>query len=158
MWRRSRERNEREWKFRKDGKTTLNVYPFRSSSLGICSLSPDIQQRSKDNVCVCMCVCKRERERRERGWKKRKPVEGRGAWKPTVPHERLKVKLRSTTAQEFGFPLVTEYSQSYPTLPAASAALTLKYDLILPLRTSNRRGKRFRDVPLPSGRPYGCLP
>ena len=101
---------------------------------------------------------KRERERESREWKKWELVGGRGTWKPTVPHERLKVKLRSTTAREFGFPLVTEYSQSYPTLPAASAALTLKYDLILPLRTSNRRGKRFRDVPPPSGRPYGCLP
>ena len=100
----------------------------------------------------------REREREGREWKKWELVGGRGTWKPTVPHERLKVKLRSTTAREFGFPLVTEYSQSYPTLPAASAALTLKYDLILPLRTSNRRGKRFRDVPPPSGRPYGCLP
>lgn len=95
------------------------------------------------------------------GKKKRVKEQGtigdRRAWKPTVPHERLKVKLRSTTAREFGFPLVTEYSQSYPTLPAASAALTLKYDLILPLRTSSKRGKRFRDVPLKSGRPNGYL-
>ena len=109
----------------------------------------------------------------ERGWEwnqtagRRKGTKEEGntvgdswAWKPTVPHERLKVKLRSATAREFGFPAVTEYSQSYPTLPSASAALTLKYDLILPLRTSSRRGKRFRDVPLlcRRPRPCGCLP
>lgn len=81
------------------------------------------------------------------------------AWKRRpVPRQRLKVKLRSTAAREFGFPLVTEYSQSYPTLPTAFAALTLKYDLILPLRTSSRRGKRFRDVQPLSGCPCGCLP
>lgn len=90
-------------------------------------------------------------------WVKEERIVGELVWKATVPHERLKVKLRSTTAREFGFPLVTEYSQSYPTLLPAFAALTLKYDLILPLRTSSRRGKRFRDVPPQSGRPLACF-
>lgn len=119
---------------------TLNLYPpFPPSSLSV-FLTSDIAT-----------------EVVRRGAKKEDREIAGSVEADRFPHDRLKVKLRSRAAREFGFPLVTEYSQSCPTPPAASAALTLKYDLILPLRTSNRRGKRFRDVPLPSGHPCGCL-